>query len=102
MSTSLFPHSNVREIQDVLLNAVADAVKNNSNLIVHAPTGLGKTAASIAPSLSNTLETKKTVFFLTSMHTQHKIAMDTVRDIRKVHNVKVVGVDIIGKKHMCL
>ncbi|MGV8169658.1 MAG: ATP-dependent DNA helicase [Candidatus Nanoarchaeia archaeon] len=102
MSTSLFPHSSIREIQDVLINVVADAVKNNNNLIVHAPTGLGKTAASIAPALSNTLETKKTIFFLSSMHTQHKIAMDTIREIREKHNVKVVGVDIIGKKHMCL
>jgi DNA excision repair protein ERCC-2 len=102
MSTALFPHDNIREIQDVLLNAVAEAVKTNTNLIVHAPTGLGKTAASIAPSLSNTLETNKTIFFLTSMHTQHKIAMDTVRDIRAKHNVKVLGVDIIGKRHMCL
>ncbi len=102
MSTSLFPHANIREIQDVLLDAVADAVKNNSNLIVHAPTGLGKTAASIAPSLAETLKNGKTIFFLTSMHTQHKIAMDTIRDIRNKHNVKIIGVDIIGKKHMCL
>jgi DNA excision repair protein ERCC-2 len=102
MSTAYFPHDNVREIQDVLITAVGDAVKNNANLIVHAPTGLGKTAASIAPSLAGTLETNKTIFFLTSMHTQHKIAIDTVRDIRKKHNVKIIGVDIIGKKHMCL
>lgn len=102
MSTALFPHDNVREIQDVLLNAVGEAVKTNTNLIVHAPTGLGKTAASIAPSLANTLNTSKTIFFLTSMHTQHKIAMDTVKDIREKHNVKIIGVDIIGKRHMCL
>ncbi len=102
MSTALFPHDNIREIQDTLVNAVADAVKTNSNLIVHAPTGLGKTAASIAPSLANTLETSKTVFFLTSMHTQHKIAMDTIKDIREKHKVKIIGVDIIGKRHMCL
>ncbi|MGV8162215.1 MAG: ATP-dependent DNA helicase [Candidatus Nanoarchaeia archaeon] len=102
MSTSLFPHSSIREIQDVLITEVAEAVKNNQNLIVHAPTGLGKTAASIAPALSNTLKTKKTIFFLSSMHTQHKIAIDTVREIRAKHGVKVIGVDIIGKKHMCL
>jgi DNA excision repair protein ERCC-2 len=102
MSTALFPHDNIREIQDTLLNAVGEAVKTGTNLIAHAPTGLGKTAASIAPSLSNTLKTDKTIFFLTSMHTQHKIAMDTIRDIKEKHNVKIIGVDIIGKRHMCL
>ncbi len=102
MSSVLFPHDNIREIQDVLIQAVSRAVENNSNLIVHAPTGLGKTAASIAPALANALKTDKTIFFLTSMHTQHKMAIDTIRDINKKHNVKVVSVDIIGKKHMCL
>lgn len=102
MSTALFPHDNIRDIQDVLVHAVARAVEGRSNLIVHAPTGLGKTAASIAPALSNALDTNKTIFFLTSMHTQHKMAIDTIRDIKKKHGVKVVSVDIIGKKHMCL
>ncbi|PIN80223.1 hypothetical protein COV13_03970 [Candidatus Woesearchaeota archaeon CG10_big_fil_rev_8_21_14_0_10_32_9] len=102
MSTALFPHDNMRDIQDVLVHAVARAVEDKSNLIVHAPTGLGKTAASIAPALANALKTKKTIFFLTSMHTQHKMAIDTIRDIKNKHNVKIISVDIIGKKHMCL
>ena len=102
MSTALFPHDEIRDIQDELIKEIAKAVETESNLLAHAPTGLGKTAASIAPALSNALKTKKTIFFLTSMHTQHKIAIDTIRDIKKKHNVKVIGVDIIGKKHMCL
>ena len=102
MSTSFFPHENVRDIQSELIREIDEAVKNNKNLIAHAPTGLGKTAASIAPAISNTLKTDKTIFFLTSMHTQHKIALDTVREIKNRHGVRLVTVDIIGKKHMCL
>jgi len=46
MSTAFFPYDVVREKQDKLVQSVANAVKNNSNLVVHAPTGLGKTAKS--------------------------------------------------------
>jgi len=102
MSTSLFPYDKIRGTQDVLVDAIYDAVRNNKHLIAHAPTGLGKTAASIAATLSNAIRTDKTIFFLTPMHTQHKIAIETIREIKKKHDVKLVAVDIIGKKHMCL
>ena len=102
MSTALFPYENVRDIQAELVKAISEAVNTKTDLIAHAPTGLGKTAASIAAALSNAINTDKTIFFLTSMHTQHKIAIDTVRDIKKKHGVKLVAVDIIGKKHLCL
>ena len=98
----LFPYETRRPFQDVLLDHIDKAVKNRTNLVAHAPTGLGKTAASLAGTLSNTLNTSKTVVFLTSMHTQHQIALDTVREIRQKHDVKIVGVDVIGKKHLCL
>ena len=100
--SSLFPYEEVRESQDKLIEGISKAVKHNSNLIAHAPTGLGKTSASLAAALSNSIETSKTIFFLTSMHTQHKIALDTIKDIKQKHGVKVVGVNIIGKKHLCL
>lgn len=99
---SLFPYDTIRPMQDLLIEAIDKAVKNSSNLVVHAPTGLGKTSASLAATLTNVIDTKKTIFFLTSMHTQHDLALDTLRDIKKKHKVKVVGVDIIGKKHLCL
>lgn len=102
MSVALFPYENLRDIQDELVKEISEAVKNGLNLIAHAPTGLGKTAASIAAALSNSINTDKTIFFLTSMHTQHKIAIETIREIKKKHGVKLVAVDIIGKKHLCL
>ncbi|MFT4311073.1 MAG: ATP-dependent DNA helicase [Candidatus Woesearchaeota archaeon] len=100
--SDLFPYDEVRHIQDILLSEITRCVEEQKNLIAHAPTGLGKTSASIAGALSNSLKTKKTVFFLTSMLSQHNLALETIKDIRRKHKVKVVGVDIIGKKHMCL
>ncbi len=102
MSVKLFPYDKPRPVQDILISEIDNTVKNNGQLIVHAPTGLGKTSASLAAMLSNTLDSGKLVVFLTSMHTQHKLAISTIRDIKEKHNVKIIGIDVIGKKHLCL
>lgn len=96
-----FPHDDFRKIQDDMVEAVSECIENKKNLVVHAPTGLGKTAATLAPALTYALKNKKTIFFLTSRHTQHKIAVDTLKDIRKKYNLDFSVVDIIGKKWMC-
>lgn len=98
----LFPYDNVREIQNVLINAIKHATTSGHHLIAHAPTGLGKTAASLAPAIEAAKATKKTVLFLTSMHTQHLIALETIDAINKKFNTNIVCIDIIGKRHMCL
>jgi DNA excision repair protein ERCC-2 len=97
-----FPYDNIRGFQEVLIKAVKHAATSGHNLIAHAPTGLGKTAASISPALEAAAESGKTVFFLTSMHTQHLIALETVEQINEKFNAKIICVDVVGKKHMCL
>ncbi|MBR9703432.1 DEAD/DEAH box helicase family protein, partial [Candidatus Woesearchaeota archaeon] len=52
----LFPHEKLRESQEELIQDVRYVIKANKNLIVHAPTGLGKTAAVLAPALTEALE----------------------------------------------
>lgn len=98
----LFPHPKVREIQTELLKDVDSALKNKKDLIVHAPTGLGKTAATIAPALAYAIKKKLTVFFLTSRHTQHSIAVETLKKIKEKHEADFACVDMIGKKWMCI
>lgn len=102
MSEILFPHNVMRPIQKDMVEAIAQEVKNKNNVVIHAPTGLGKTAASLAPTLQEALKQKKTIFFLTSKNTQHKIAVETLQAIVKRHKSKVQVADIVGKKWMCL
>ncbi len=98
----LFPYESVRDSQNRLLLKIDWIIKNKKNLVVHAPTGLGKTAASLGPALAYAIANDKTVFFLTSRHTQHKIAIDTLKLIKQKYNLEFDVVDIIGRKAMCL
>ena len=79
----LFPHENIRDIQKTLVLQMLSVISNKENLIVHAPTGCGKTAAALSASLTFALKNNKTVIFVTPMHSQHKIAIDTLKLIRK-------------------
>ena len=71
-----------------------------------APTGIGKTAASLAAALevAGRSSQKKTVFFLTSRQTQHRIVVDTVRRIneRRKGSMPVRLVDMVGQAGMCV
>jgi len=102
MKDFLFPFKEIRQVQDELIKAVSNALDKKENLVVHAPTGLGKTVSALGPALRKAVDENLTVFFLTSRHTQHKIAIDTLKDIKKKYNLNIPVVDIIGKKHMCL
>ena len=97
----LFPYSKTRKTQGDMLKNVKEIVENKKNLVMHAPTGIGKTAAVISPALAYAIKNELTVFFLTSRQTQHKIAVETLAKIKEKHNAEFIAVDIIGKKYMC-
>ncbi len=97
-----FPHEKVRETQKELIEKIQETLETNTNLLAHAPTGLGKTAAVLSVTLSHALQNKLTVFFLTPKHTQHKIAVETLKLIKEKHNLEFNVVDLIGKKWMCV
>jgi len=97
----LFPYEKVRDVQDRLIEAVGQTLTDKSHMIVHAPTGLGKTAGVLAPAISHAIANELTVVFLTSRHTQHVLAVQTVRDIVAKHDLEIISTDVIGKKWMC-
>ena len=97
----LFPYEKIRETQDDLIRKVEEVIEGKKNMIVHAPTGLGKTIATIGPALSYAIKNNKTIFFLTSRHTQHMIVIETLKEIKKRFNTDFNTADIIGKRWMC-
>src|SRR3989344_7869250 len=98
----LFPHEEPRKVQKALMQQIYSCIENKQNLLAHAPTGLGKTAAFISPALSYAIKNEKTLFFLTPRHSQHHIVIETTKKIQKKFNTDFKVVDFIGKKHMCL
>ncbi|EGQ43485.1 MAG: type III restriction enzyme [Candidatus Nanosalina sp. J07AB43] len=97
----IFPFEEIRDRQKRLLDVTEESIEDEDNLIAHAPTGLGKTAATVTPALKAAKEDDKTVFFVTPRHSQHEIALETVRKINQKHMENFVSVDLIGKSHLC-
>ncbi len=97
----LFPFDNIRKSQLDLIDDVKKAIKSKKHIIAHAPTGIGKTAATVSAALTYAIENDKDVFFLTSKHTQHHIVIETLKKIKNNFNVDIISADFIGKKWMC-
>lgn len=98
----LWPYPDVRPEQDKLVTAVQSTLATKQSLVVHAPTGLGKTVATLVPALETALEKDAVVLFLSGRHTQHAIAIETAKDIKDKHNLDFGVVNIVGKKWLCL
>tara|TARA_Y100000310_G_scaffold345709_1_gene468628 strand:+ start:32278 stop:34116 length:1839 start_codon:yes stop_codon:yes gene_type:complete len=97
-----FPYENVRSEQKKLINDIVETLNYSKTILANAPTGLGKTASSLAPALSFAIEHKKKVFFLTPKSSQHEIAMETANLMNEKFGLKIKTVDLVGKKKMCI
>lgn len=62
----IFPFPVMRKHQDRMIEAVSAALEQQSNLLVSAPTGIGKTVAALYASLRFAVKHGLSVFFLTS------------------------------------
>ena len=99
-------HDKPRPGQIDMIRECRESLRNKGHHIAAAPTGIGKTAASIAAALEVAMNTstKPHILFLTGRQSQHKIVIETVRKINSrlgnTHrDIKVV--DIIGRESMC-
>ncbi len=97
----LFPHKIVRPAQVDFMEKADEAIKGGKCLIAHAPTGIGKTCAALVPAVHESVESGKKVIFLTSRHAQHKIVIETLRDMKKKSGVDIKVTDLIGRKWLC-
>ncbi|MFH1408749.1 MAG: ATP-dependent DNA helicase [Nanoarchaeota archaeon] len=98
---NFFPHDHLRDGQQLMIDAVTHAITQKESVLIHAPTGIGKTAAVLAAALPSLEAHDLTLFFLTSRHTQHEIVNETLRLIRERHDASLKVANIIGKKWMC-
>ncbi len=105
--TKFFAHNDLRTSQSEMLEDGINSLKENGFLLAAAPTGIGKTAASLAAALKIVFERpdKMKILFLTGRQSQHKIVVDTIKAINNrlgSDASKVKLVDIIGREGMCV
>ena len=98
----LFPFDELRPTQENMIKDIEKVVKEKKHIVAHAPTGTGKSAASLSAALTYAINNGKDVIFVTPKHTQHQIAIETLQKIKEKFNVKVTVSDFIGKKWMCM
>lgn len=96
-----FPYEQVRQGQNLFMDDLRISLREKEILLAHAPTGLGKTASALAVVLEEALREKKKVFFITNRHTQHRIAVDTLKEIKRKNKANFSCLDLIGKRWMC-
>lgn len=97
-----WPYERMRPEQDKLVDAVTSTIKTKQSLVAHAPTGLGKTVASLVPAIETAIEKGLVVIFMSGRHTQHQIAIETSKLIKDRHNLDFSVVNLVGKKWLCL
>jgi len=99
-------HETPRPGQIEMIYESREALRMNGFHIAAAPTGIGKTAASLAAALEISRDCTDNVhiLFLTGRQSQHRIVIETVRQINsRIHSSesKIKVVDLIGRESMC-
>jgi len=97
-----FRHKEPRKFQDKMIDDIYNALKEKKNIIINAPTGIGKTDAALSPAVSFALENNLDVFFITPKISQHKIALDVLEGIKQKYSLDFLFVDFVGKQNMCI
>ena len=103
---SFVAHDKLRNAQEKMIKEGIIALEEKGFLLAAAPTGIGKTAASLAAAIeiARNSDFPKQVLFLTGRQSQHKIVVETIKSINSklshdIPDIKVV--DIIGRESMC-
>ena len=94
-----FPHGTLRAGQETLIKSVEDNLRWRGTLMAQAPTGIGKTAATLFAAVKAGLEQNKRVFFLTSKTLQQEIAVKTLGALNSSGGFKTA--QIASKDKMC-
>ena len=102
LATLKFPYPDYREGQKEMARAVFRAMKGGSNALIEAPTGIGKTAASLYGALKALGKGYITaIFYLTARTTGRRAAEDAL-DRMRAQGLQLRSVTITAKEKCCL
>jgi DNA excision repair protein ERCC-2 len=101
-----FPFPEMRRYQSQMMERIEEALLERKNVMVCAPTGVGKTVGALMPALRLALLKNKKIFFITSKTTQQQLVLETVRHILATAQAESVsaGFNVLvlrAKEKMC-
>ncbi|MFA5585499.1 MAG: helicase C-terminal domain-containing protein [Saccharofermentanales bacterium] len=97
-----FPYEQLRDGQKAMMQEVIAAIRDKGLLFVQAPTGIGKTMATLYPSVkaqANGLTDY--LFYLTPTRSQRAVAQDTLDDMES-QSFRIRSLTLQAKEQMCL
>ncbi|MBU6453673.1 MAG: ATP-dependent DNA helicase [Cyanobacteria bacterium REEB67] len=100
-----FPFLKPRPFQQELVANLTADLKESANIIVQAPTGLGKTIGVMYPTLIDSLEKGERFIYVTPKNSQHTVAEDAVERLSQTidgENVDLYSTTLNAKAKMCL
>jgi DNA excision repair protein ERCC-2 len=100
-------HEKLRTVQIEMISESIAALEERGAIVAAAPTGVGKTAAALSAALeiSRRPGHERTIMFMTGRQSQHRIVVETVREINlrlPAEEPPVTLIDMIGQSGMCV
>jgi DNA excision repair protein ERCC-2 len=96
-----FPFQTRRPYQEEMMEQVRLAIRDQSCVLLSAPTGIGKTVAALYPALEYALRDGLRIFFVTAKTTQQTLAVETLQQLAQ-HGVQCTSVHLRAKEKSCL
>lgn len=96
-----FPFQSERPHQEDMMEQVRLALRDQSCVLLSAPTGIGKTVAALYPAIEQALRDGLRIFFVTAKTTQQTLAVETLQRLAQ-QGVKFTAVHLRAKEKSCL
>jgi len=96
-----FPFPGFRKGQEILIDEVKQAIENRYNLFVQAPTGLGKTLATLFPAIKALEYGKGSQIFYLTARTTTRDAAETALEQLKQNGLRLKSITLTAKEKVC-
>ena len=97
----IFPFPEFRKGQEILMDEVKQAVEGRYNLFVQAPTGLGKTLATLFPAVKAMEYGKGSQIFYLTARTTTRDAAETALEQLKQNGLRLKSITLTAKEKVC-
>ncbi len=95
-----FPYPHLRKGQSELIRSVYDAACNGTHLFSEAPTGIGKTIATLYPYILSTREEDNKIYYLTAKNSGKLSALSAIRELES-NGLRCKSIVITAKEKVC-